>query len=293
MSLIEELAQNGITTEDLEKAASLRLFEKVAANNGINLSELDDSQVEELFTDFITNVLPELSEGGEESAESADEGGEEIDAEKAASIFLFQKTAADEGLDLSSMEPEQLNNLYNYFLDEVLPGMIQGEGGEEQAEQPKQASAEEVEEAQAKLAEVEILGRHMARSFNDELDKIAQEDTNSDENAGVSDTQHKKGLSRAKKVGLGGAGLTGAGLLAAGAKTGYDAMKAAAPAAAQAATSAASAPELFDKLAEERAYEILAANGIDPSAEQEPSFDDLLTARAVELLEANGYTFEG
>ena len=42
----------GITVEDLEKAASVRLFEKAAAAEGINLADLSDSQVEELYAAY-------------------------------------------------------------------------------------------------------------------------------------------------------------------------------------------------------------------------------------------------
>lgn len=239
MSLMEELAQNGISAEDLEKAASMRLFEKVAANENINLSELPDEQVEELFTHFVNEVLPELvgDGGGEAAAGDGGEADSDVDPEKAASIFLFQKTAAAENIDLNSLDEDQLNGLYNHFLDNVLPDMINGGAAEPAA---KQASAEEVEEAQAKLAEVEILGRHMARAYSDELNKIAA------------------------------AGETPAG------KT-------------------ASAPgTLFDKLAAERAGEILEANGIDPEtgAQKQTDIDALVNARAAEMLAEAGYVFE-
>lgn len=96
MSLLETLAANGFTAEDLEKAASARLFEEACENEGIDLDALSDDEVEQLYEAFLTD-----------------------DSEKTA-------------------------------------------------------SAAEVEEAHAKLAEAEILGRYMAQAFADEQEKIAE-----------------------------------------------------------------------------------------------------------------------
>jgi hypothetical protein len=103
-----------------------------------------------------------------------------------------------------------------------------------QAESPeaKEAAYLEVEEATAKLAEVEILGRHMARSFHDESEKIAM--TIGEGSVGTTlkglktDAgdlyQRAKGLSgKQKAMGAGGALLAAGGAVAA--KKGYDKYK--------------------------------------------------------------------
>lgn len=278
MSLLEDLAQNGISAEDLEKAAAVRLFEKVAAAEELDLNALTEEQVEAAFNHFVEEILPGLVS---EEAEEAEGDAEGIDAEKAASVFLFQKVAEDDKIDLDAMNPEDVQELYNYFLAEVLPGMI---GSDEE----KKASAAEVEEAQAKLAEVEVLGRHMARSFHDEQQKIA---------AGINPVQAAKNIGQAgvylarnhpgKAALIGAGGLATAGGAAYGAKKLKDKMTAD-------KTTEASAPGIFDKLANERALEILQANGVNPEtgAVEEPSLDDLVNARAIEMLQAAGYTFE-
>lgn len=305
MSLIDELAGTGVSTEDLEKAASIAIFEKVAAADGIDFNELDDNQVEELFQYFLTDVLPDMSNEEQAVEEEA------INPEKAASAILFEKMAEEEDIDLDSLTDEQLQELYTHFLDNVIPSMT-----EEQPAQ-KQASAEEVEEAQAKLAEAEILGRYMARSFMDELNGAEKQ-------AGVGTSLHNLmhnlkggGVSRAAKAvashnpgtsasgqkALGGAlkktiranraagasaGALGTASLAAGAyglKKLHDKKK------AKKDESKEASAVLFDKLAEERANEILEANGVGQE-ESELSFDDMVTLRAVEMLQGAGYTFE-
>ena len=46
----------------------------------------------------------------------------------------------------------------------------------------------------------------------------------------------------------------------------------------------------FDKLATDRANEILEANGLDGSDDSE--IEQLVNSRAIEMLESAGYTFE-
>jgi len=148
MSLLEELESRGVTAEDLEKAASVRLFEKAAAAEDVDLESLDQETVEQLYSTFISNN----QSYDYETTKEANAMNDEI-------VNLFEKQAAAEGIDLDSMDDTDLANLYNHYVEDVLPAQI----GEDT----------EVEEAHAKLAEAEILGRHMARSYMDEMDKEA------------------------------------------------------------------------------------------------------------------------
>ena len=123
-----------ITAEDLEKAASVRLFEKAAAAEGINLSELSNSQVEHLYSNY------------QHSSEENTMNDQIID--------LFEKQAAYEGIDLDALSDEELAYVYNNFVNNL------------------ENDYDDEDEAYEKLAEAEILGRHMARAYMDELEDL-------------------------------------------------------------------------------------------------------------------------
>ena len=156
MSLLEELESRGVTAEDLEKAASVRLFEKAAAAEGVDLDSLDVDQVEELYAAFLSNPSYNDNTPTKEASAMNDE-----------IVDLFEKTAAAEGIDLDEMADAELAELYNHYVENVLPLQIE--------EYEKGASANEVDEATEKLAEAEILGRHMARAYMDELSEFDKE----------------------------------------------------------------------------------------------------------------------
>lgn len=179
MSIFDTLAESGVTQEDLEKAASARLFAEAAAAEGIDLSELSEDQAEELYEFWSDDSEKNASADAFIEAAAADgidlnELTEEQvgqlyaiwsdDSEKNASADAFLEDVAAEGIDLNEMTEDQVGELYNYWAT----------GGEE-----KVASAEEllqeaaVKEASAKLAEAEYIGRYMARVYADEMGKIA------------------------------------------------------------------------------------------------------------------------
>ena len=147
MSLLAELQSRGVTTEDLEKAASVRLFEKAAAAEGVNLDNLSEDSVISLFEQFVSLQ--------HHSTKEASAMNDEV-------IDLFEKTAAAEGIDLDEMDDEDLAELYNHYVENVLPLQLEEDD-----------SDEKIASAQEKLAEAEILGRHMARAYVDELEKVA------------------------------------------------------------------------------------------------------------------------
>ena len=160
--LSQALEQYNITPEDLEKAASVRIFQKVADAESIDLDQLSESQLDALFAHFEANVLPEIV-GGEPSTEAKVASLSQDDV-----FTLFDKQADAEGLDLSGATDEQLADALEFFMENVLPAMA--ENGFEPVGSENSA---EVEEAQAKLAEADILGRQMARGYADEMGKIA------------------------------------------------------------------------------------------------------------------------
>lgn len=148
MSLLNTLNANGVTAEDLEKAASVRLFEK-AAHSESNFSTELRNHVDAPFnnsTNLNTEIYP-------------------MDY-----IDLFEKQAADEGIDLDMLDDHELAELYNHFIEDV-------------------AYDDEdyyIDEDYEKLAEAEILGEVMADAY---LNKLAAAPD------GYSGAQAKKQLS--------------------------------------------------------------------------------------------------
>lgn len=101
--------------------------------------------------------------------------------EKTAQLELFAKLAADEGVDLTTLSPQQVDALYRETFGK------QAEEGESEAaeehEESETSEEEKVEEAAkeeheekkaqvAKLAEAELMGQVMAHSFVRELNDI-------------------------------------------------------------------------------------------------------------------------
>jgi len=313
-ALLQQLVESGVTPEDLEKAASVRIFEKVAAAQNIDLSALDESQQDELFDHFQEEVLPGMVGGDEPSKEAGAEVTKELLAKVAAlsedeKIALFEKQAAAEEVDLTALDEATLQGAYGHFLENTLPAMV-ANGGEpvgietapDGAGEDKQAQAEE---AAAKLAEAEILGRHMARSFRDELEKEAGVGSKAVDVLKYPGRRMKEaitgfphGASSARSGGRVGltprervtAGLKGVGAASVPAAvvggTVYGGKK------VRGKDKEAEAP-IFEYLAMQKAAEILEANGIDPATGEpkQASIDELVDQRAVEMLTDLGYTF--
>lgn len=144
---------HGITAEDLEKAASVRLFEKAAAAEGLNLNEFSDTQVDDLYSNY--------QQSSEENTMN-----EEI-------FDLFEKQAAYEGVDLDALSDDELAYVFDNFVGNLDATNVEEEVMEDYDEE---------EEAYEKLAEAEILGRHMARAYMDEMEKEAAQFVNADGN---------------------------------------------------------------------------------------------------------------
>lgn len=160
---------HGITVEDLEKAASVRLFEKAAAAEGINLNELSEAQVDELYSNY--------QQSSEENTMN-----EEI-------FDLFEKQAAYEGVDLEALSDDELAYVFNNFV-----GNLESELEDDVDYDEDDYGYDEEEEAYEKLAEAEILGRHMARAYMDELEKEAEsaETRNARKTMKEQEAQHRK-----------------------------------------------------------------------------------------------------
>lgn len=311
-ALLEQLSSQGITEEDLEKAASVHLFQKTAAAEGIDLDSMSDDQQAELFDYFEANVLPEMV---------SKQASTDPIQEKLASLseddvyFLFEKQAAYEGFDeydLEALSEEKLASAFEHFVGNILPDMAANDW-----DPVDYGDAEKVAEASAKLAEAEILGRHMADAFHDQLDKLADakmpnaggakytmdtlRDAAGNPESGVSRLGRAAesvgnaarrgaawaGKNKGKAALLGAGGLVAAGGGAYGGKKMYDHMK-------KKKAEKSKEASAFEALALEKAASILEANGIDPYTGEPKvaSIDDALDARAAEILLEAGYTFE-
>lgn len=242
----------------------------------------------------------------------ATSGGDDL--EKVAQSMLLQKMAEAEGVDISGLNQDQLGAL----AAEVFPGEGE-EGGEVVEEQPgvgaapaKQAgepaseTGEEVQEteevqdlakeAQAKFEEADFLGRVMAHSFNNEMDKIAsargEGQVKTAGAVGAALNKLRGGASSAASAAKSHAGRAAgavkehAGRAANFAKSHKGHIGAAAGGAAAggaagyAAGHSKEASILIEKLATIKAAEILEANGIDPTTGQPLPGSEAATAPA-------------
>jgi hypothetical protein len=128
----------------------------------------------------------------------AGEAAPDESAAKVAQMELFAKVAADNGVDLTKLTPDQVNALWSEVMpklasedededdeegdeDKAPPSEKKDEKKDEEKEEEKAAAAlqaaalaefEQQKEAQAKLAEAELMGQVMAHSFVRELNEI-------------------------------------------------------------------------------------------------------------------------
>ena len=246
------------------------------------------------------------------------------DLEKTAQMHILSKLAEEEGVDLSGLDDEQLGELYAQVAD--------GDEGQEEVYVEPEPQSEEflAKEAQAKFEEADFLGRVMAHSFTQEMDKIAGRMDGVKAFASRAGNKAKSIGSSAKSKVVGAGKRTGQ-LLAGGRKgehgemagrragnsvKGFKQMRGealkstgarvgavgAAGGAGYAATREKRA-SAFEKLAEQHAASMLQAHGINPAngmqtphvappvelAQEGDQFGQALDERAFEILAENGY----
>lgn len=154
---------------DVEMAAAGELLQKIAEQEGIDLSQLSDEDVAELMVDLLPKTAADEGEhesAREESSEDRKEKKKKEEAKMASQITFadvaveLNKVAASEGIDLDALDRSEYHELF----DIVAESMQDPEYMENKVAQ---------DEATAKLAEADALGRYMARAFMDEQEKIA------------------------------------------------------------------------------------------------------------------------
>lgn len=101
------------------------------------------------------------------------------EAEKLAEVELFTKLASENGIDLDQLSQDQVNELWYAFKtagdEEKEKEEKEEEKDDDKDDKKEKAKAEfaEKKEASMKIAESDELGRLMARSFMDEVQKLA------------------------------------------------------------------------------------------------------------------------
>lgn len=98
------------------------------------------------------------------------------EAEKLAEVELFTKLAAENGIDLDQLSQDQVNELWYAFKtagDEEPEKKEEKEDDKDDKKEKAKAEFAEKKEASMKIAESDELGRLMARSFMDEVQKLA------------------------------------------------------------------------------------------------------------------------
>ena len=123
---------------DTQLAAAGEVLEKIAAEEGMDLSEYDEEDIGEM--------LMKIS-GLDDLEEYEDDYGDELTvADMAAEL---SKVAADEGIDLDELSREEQHDAFNWVAEQMSdPGYF---------------------EMSEKVAEADMLGRAMAQGFEDEL----------------------------------------------------------------------------------------------------------------------------
>lgn len=176
---LSQVFETTTDARDVDLVAAGETLAKIAAEENIDLNSLDDATVEGLLKEVIT---AQAGGGGEATTETPAAEPEKTAAATPAapapaaapaatktasqepdladvSVELL-KIASAEGVDLSKISKDE----YTKAFDKLAGAMASGEYFKKQAE---------AEEMQAKLAEMDVLGRGMAHSFMDEVQKIA------------------------------------------------------------------------------------------------------------------------
>jgi hypothetical protein len=294
------------TDLDAELAVAAEVLEKVAAQQGVDLNSLSQDQIAELLVELMPSKLAAEDEEHEEheKKETMAEEKKEEERKKKAGIASphgipntvtfadvaveLGKYAAANGIDLSQVSREA----YHEAFDKMASAMTSPEFAAE-----KEAAAE----MEAKLAEADVIGRVMARSFMDEQAKIANAPTAAAEAATKTLTEKgKEFLSRMSagagkkvdtaldyakrnKAGLAvGAGTTAGGYMI-GKGVGRYKQKKKMLGVDEEKNSSIEAAAL------EMARQALADNGIDPDTGKVASEEDQVRIRALEILKEAGW----
>ena len=147
MSLLKSLEAHGVSTEDLEKAASVNLFQKVAHAEGIDLTESRNK----LGSLFSFNNNPTMENPMD-------------------NIEIFEKVAAAEGIDIDLLDDGELQGLYGHFLGDLEAGAYDELLADEGYYFDDGSEYDEYDDFEEKLAEADLLSDYIVESA---LEKLA------------------------------------------------------------------------------------------------------------------------
>lgn len=319
MDDIREIFEKDIagSTLDADLAVAAEVLEKVAAEQGVDLNTLSQYQIVELLTELMPSKVaaeeheeketPAEEKAEEKAKKETKEEKKEAGVAKAPATGLPEtvtfadvavelgKYAAANNIDLSKVSREA----YHEAFDKMAAAMTSPEFAAE-----KQAAAE----MEAKLAEADVIGRAMARSFMDEQAKIANAPSMKEVyaaarglggkgavGAGYEALKHgikglgegtaknvDKALDFAKKnkggIAAGTAATGGAYMLGKGVGR-----------AKQKAKTEQEKDSSIESAALEMARQALRDNGIDPDTGKVASEEDAVRTRALEILKEAGW----
>lgn len=247
--------------DDLEKTAQAHLLQKLAADSNIDISQFSPEELEQL--------VQELAAEGYNVGDMMQQQAPQQPMQPGMNPQMG-------GMQPPGMPPQQ-GRPQTLAPANQQPQMPQGMNPQMMQQQPQQSGMEAMQkEAQAKFEEADLLGRVMAHSYTDELEKIAnhhktagrfesaKESIKGAVHSARNSASHAAGRAGSKasskitELGMKarhhkGAIAAGAGGAAAGFAAGRMSKKASA----------------FEKLAEEHAAEILSQTGYDPSTGQD------------------------
>lgn len=265
MSIFDTLVESGVTQEDLEKAASARLFAEAAAAEGIDLSELTEDQAEELY-DFWAN-------------------GDEEYVEKAASAedMLAEAAVKEAGAKLAEAEyiGRYMARVYSDEMDKIAAEQTASDFAKERMGRKTTEMVHVPGKGRSvpggtitrvsKDSGDAVSGTNRARQLaskyipgvEDIVEGMRERKQRVAGHAVLKDHGTRRIAKGAGKLGLTAGAVGGAGYLA------HKAMS-------------HKKESAFDTVVEQRAMEIL-------EALQEPTFDEAVDEAALDLLRANGY----
>jgi hypothetical protein len=158
----------------LEQASYI--LKEAAEQEGVDLNQLSDEDVSGMLADIVND---DSGEGGESEEKTAG------DITVADVSLELTKRAAAEGFDLTQLHPDDYEELFNKVAEELVDP--------EYAEEAQKLAQDE--------ARMEHLGRIAARGFADEIDKLAADDEDDEDEI---DVKVKKAAYMLKEAGWAG-----------------------------------------------------------------------------------------
>jgi hypothetical protein len=253
--LLQELyGSQQVAAEEQIKQAQIQLVEAVAAEAGVDLNELSDDELSK----FAHYVL---------SDEDEDEDEDEDDEKLAglSDMYSAARAQAGQAYDYAKSNPGKVGG-GAAGLAALLGGakMLHSRKKRRAAQMMEEKGASYEDDVQTKLAEADMIGRQMARSYVDELSQIndSYEENNAMNNVQIKVASAMSHIATAWQSEMFGDGAVGALRSQLGsqektaslANAGYIGL----------AKVASYSPEAFAQQAELRAAEILAAYGVNP-----------------------------